>query len=65
MQVLKKSYPSPDNLYAGATTKAAGRLLAICPDVSQFLPVVALRKGILRSVRLYLDGDVAEVGHFK
>jgi hypothetical protein len=49
---------------AAATPQAAGRLLEICPDMSILLAAVALRKGILRSVCLYLDGNVAEVGNF-
>jgi hypothetical protein len=48
-----------------STPQAEGRLPTICPDVSKFLAVVALRKGILRSVCLYLDGDAAEVGQFE
>jgi hypothetical protein len=53
-------------MQVAATTPQAGvRLLAVCPDMSRLLAVVALRKGILRSVCLYLDGDVREVGEFK
>jgi hypothetical protein len=50
---------------AAATPQAAMRLLAFCPEVDKFLAVVALCRGILRSVCLYLYGDVAEVGKFK
>jgi hypothetical protein len=67
MPVLKMRCPSPDSLYAGGRlhTTSSGRLLAICPDVSKFLAVVALRKGIFRSVCLYLDNDVTEVKPFE
>jgi hypothetical protein len=50
---------------AAPTPQTAGRLFADGPDVAKFLAVVALRKGILRSVGLYLDGNVAEIGQFK
>jgi hypothetical protein len=50
---------------AVAISNAAGRLLAIFPDVPKFLAVLALCKGILRSVCLYLDGDVTEFGQFE
>jgi hypothetical protein len=48
---------------ATPTPQTAGRLLAVGPDVAKFLAVVALRKGVLRFVGLYLDGNVAESGH--
>jgi hypothetical protein len=41
------------------TPQAAVRLLAICPDVAKLLEIVALRKGILWFIHLYLDGNVA------
>jgi hypothetical protein len=47
------------------TPKSAGRLLAVGPDVAKLLAVVALRKGVLGSVRLRLDGCVAEDGQFE
>jgi hypothetical protein len=50
---------------ATPTPQTAGRLFAVGPDAAKFLAVVALRKGVLRFVGLYLDGNVAEVGQFK
>jgi hypothetical protein len=41
--------------------QAAGRLLAICPDVAKLLVVMVLRKTILISICLYADCNVAEV----
>jgi hypothetical protein len=46
---------------AAPTLQASERLLAIRPDVASLLAVEALCKGILWFVRLYLDGNVAEV----
>jgi hypothetical protein len=40
------------------TPQTAGRLFAAVPDVAKFLAVVALRKGVLGFIRLYLDGNV-------
>jgi hypothetical protein len=50
---------------ADRTPQAAGRLLAIGSDVTKHQAVVALRKGVLGSLRLYLEGDVAEAGQFE
>jgi hypothetical protein len=33
--------------------------LAVCPDVAELLVIMALSKGILISIRLYSDRDVA------
>jgi hypothetical protein len=41
--------------------QAAGRRLALCPDVADLLAVVALGKNILSSISLHPDCDVAEV----
>jgi hypothetical protein len=40
--------------------QAAGRLLAVSPDVTELLVVMALRKTILSSICLHPDCDVAE-----
>jgi hypothetical protein len=42
--------------------QAAGRLLAVCPDVAELLAVMALRKTILSFIGLCPDCDVAELG---
>jgi hypothetical protein len=41
--------------------QTARRLFAICPYLAKLLAVVALRKGILGSIRLHPDNNVAEV----
>jgi hypothetical protein len=41
-------------------TQAAGKLLAVCPDVAEIMAVVALSKTILSFIGLYPDWDVAE-----
>jgi hypothetical protein len=41
-------------------SQAAGRLLAVCPDVAELLAVMALRKPILISTFLRPDCDVAD-----
>jgi hypothetical protein len=51
-------------MVAAPITQTAGRLFAVGPDVAKFLAVVALRKGVLGFIGLYLDGNVAEVGQF-
>jgi hypothetical protein len=43
-----------------STRQAAGRLLAVCPDVAELLAVVALGKSILGSISLHPDSNVAE-----
>jgi hypothetical protein len=43
------------------TPHAAGRLFEVCPDVSEPLTVVTLRKYIPGFVRLNLDRKVAKV----
>jgi hypothetical protein len=40
--------------------QAAGRLLAVCPVVAELLAVMVLGKGILGSVSLHPDSNVAE-----
>jgi hypothetical protein len=50
---------------AAAAPQAAGRLLAVCPNVAELLTVVALLKAGLSFVRLNLDGNVAEVGQLE
>jgi hypothetical protein len=50
---------------AAPTPQTVGRLFAVGPDVAKFLAFVALRKGVVGFVGLYLDGNVAEVGQFK
>jgi hypothetical protein len=40
--------------------QTTGRLFAVRPDVAKLLAVVALREGVLCSICLYLDGNVAE-----
>jgi hypothetical protein len=50
---------------AANTPQTAGRLLAIRPDVGKLLAVVAQCKGILRFIRLYPDGNVAEAREFE
>jgi hypothetical protein len=45
--------------------QAAGRLLAICPDVAELLAVVALGKSILGSISLHPDNNVADARQTK
>jgi hypothetical protein len=45
---------------AAPSPQAMGRLLAVGPDVAESLAMLPLRKGILRFIRLYLDGNVTE-----
>jgi hypothetical protein len=45
--------------------QAAGRLLAISPDVAELLAVVALGKSILGSISLHSDNNVAEARQTK
>jgi hypothetical protein len=44
------------------TPQSAGRLFVGNPEVAKLLALVALHKGVLRFIRLYLDGNVAAVG---
>jgi hypothetical protein len=50
---------------AAPTPQTLGRLFSGDPDVAKLLALVALHKGVLRFIRLYLDGNVAEAGEFK
>jgi hypothetical protein len=45
---------------ATSRPQATGRLLAVCPDVAEFLAVVTLRQTSLGFVRLYFDCNVTE-----
>jgi hypothetical protein len=45
--------------------QAAGRLLAICPDVAELLAFVALGKSILGSISFHPDSNVAEARQTK
>jgi hypothetical protein len=44
----------------GPAPQAAGRLLAVYPDVAELLAVMALGKTFLCFIGVYLDCDVAE-----
>jgi hypothetical protein len=48
-----------------STPQATGRLLAVSPDMAEFLAVVTLRETSLGFVRLYLDSNVAKNSYLK
>jgi hypothetical protein len=52
-------------LATASVPRAAGRLLAICPDVAELLAVVALDKSILGCISLHPDINVTEARQTK